>query len=208
MVKNWLGRKGLHYLESLMEGEKQACDTIQELIDTLAEKFRPQYNETIKSLQFRKLCRSEGENAKEWMGRLCMAAAECNYKEIDCQLKEQFIHGLNDKNMLDEVIRELTTKCINEQITSEDVLIWAKRVEVQRVLAAILSDITESQRFDKVKVVRKQTTHPASPKWPCRYCESSHPLRQCPAYGKTCCQLQKNGPLQESMPEQERLHGS
>ena len=68
MVKNWLGRKGLHYLESLTEGEKQACGTLQGLIDTLAEKFRPQYNETIKSLQFRKLCRSEGENAEEWMG--------------------------------------------------------------------------------------------------------------------------------------------
>ena len=67
------------------------------------------------------------------MGRLCMAAAECNYKEIDCQLKEQFIHGLNSKTMLDEVIRELTNnKNINQLMTSEDVLIWAKRVEVQR----------------------------------------------------------------------------
>ena len=106
MVKNWLGRKGLHYLESLTEGEKKACDTLQGLID----KCRPQYNKTIKSLQFRKLCRSEGEHAEEWMGRLCVVAAVCNYKEIYCQLKEQFIHGLNDKNMLDEVIRELTIK--------------------------------------------------------------------------------------------------
>ena len=95
-----------------------------------------------------------------------MVAAECNYKEIDCQLKEQFIHGLNDKTMLDKVIRELTTKNINEQMTSEDVLIWAKRVEVQR-----------AQKFDKVKVVRNQATHSASPKWPCRYCGLSHAPR-------------------------------
>ena len=39
-----------------------------------------------------------------------MAADECNYKEIDQQLKEQFIHGLNDKTMLEEVIRELTAR--------------------------------------------------------------------------------------------------
>ena len=64
---------------------------------------------------------------------------ECNNKELDCQLKEQFIHGLNDKTMLDEVIRELTTKSNNDQTTSEDVLIWAKRVEVQRTQAVILS---------------------------------------------------------------------
>ena len=31
------------------------------------------------------------------MGRLWVAAVECNYQEVDRQLKEQFIHGLNDK---------------------------------------------------------------------------------------------------------------
>ena len=107
MVKNWQGRKGLHYIESLMDSEKAACSTLEGLFDA---KFRPQYSETIKSLQFRKLHRFEGESIDEWMGRLCVAAAECNYREIDRQIKEQFIHGLNDKVMLDEVIRELTAK--------------------------------------------------------------------------------------------------
>ena len=156
MVKNWLDRKGLHYIESLTEMEKQECSTLQGLIDTLAKKFRPQYNETIKSLQFRQLCRQDGENAEEWMGRLRVVAAECNYKELDCQLKEQFIHGLNDKAMLDEVIRELTTKGSNDQTMSEDVLIWAKRVEAQWMQAVILSDITDSQRFNQVKVAKHQ----------------------------------------------------
>ena len=102
MVKNWLGRKGLHYIESLTEMETQECSTLQGLIDTLAKIFRPEYNETIKSLQFRQLCRQDGENTKEWMGRLRLAVAECNYKELDCQLKEQLIHGLNKKAMLDQ----------------------------------------------------------------------------------------------------------
>ena len=190
MVKNWLGRKGLHYIESLTEAEKQACDTFQGLINSLAKKFRPQYNETIKSLQFRQLCRHDGENAKEWMGRLRVAAAECNYKELDHQQKVPFIHGLNNKMMLDEVIRELTTKGSNDQTTSEDMLIWAKRVEAQRMQAAILSDITDSQRFNWVKVAKQQAgqraKYRASPHQPCRYCRSVHALRQCPAYGKTC----------------------
>ena len=83
LVKNWLSRKGLHYIESLTEAEKQACSTFQGLFDTLAMKFRPQFNETIKSLHFIKLYRFEGKSAEEWMGRLHMAVAECNYKEID-----------------------------------------------------------------------------------------------------------------------------
>ena len=83
IVKNWLDRKGLHYIENLTEGEKQACNTLQGLFDTLAEKFRPKFNETIKSLQFRKLYRFKGRSAEEWMRRLHVAVAECNYREVD-----------------------------------------------------------------------------------------------------------------------------
>ena len=108
LVKNWLGRKGLHYIESLTEGEKEKCGMLEGLFDTLATKFRPQYNQTIKLLQFRQLHRSEGEGVNEWMGRLHRAAAEYGYKEIDGQLKEQFIHSLNDKGMLGKIIKELT----------------------------------------------------------------------------------------------------
>ena len=42
------------------------------------------------------------------MGRLQLAAVECNYKEIDRKLKEEFIHGLNDTQMSIEIICELT----------------------------------------------------------------------------------------------------
>ena len=96
MVKNWLGRKGLHYIESLTEGEKETCGMLEGLVDTLAAKVRPQYNQTIKLPQFRQLHRIEGEGIDEWMGRLCMVVAECSYREINRQLKEQFIHGLNN----------------------------------------------------------------------------------------------------------------
>ena len=64
----------------------------------------------MKSLQFHKLIRQSDESVEEWMGRLRMAVIKCNYKERDRQLKEQFIHDLNDEEMLAEIIRELT-KC-------------------------------------------------------------------------------------------------
>ena len=93
----------------------------------------------------------EGKSAEEWMGRLCMVAAECSYREVDHQLKEQFIHGLNDKVMLDKVIRELTAKNSSEQTTSEDVLSLARRIEAQRAQVAILSDITKAQNLTRFK---------------------------------------------------------
>ena len=99
MVRNWLGRKGLQFLEILISEEKITCDTLDGLFKTLSSKFRPQFKETIKSLQLRKLCRNDGENVEEWIGRLRLTVAECNYQELDRQLKEQFVHGLNDKDM-------------------------------------------------------------------------------------------------------------
>ena len=43
-----------------------------------------------------------------------------------------------------------------EQTTSEDMLVWARRIKAQWAQAAILSDITELQKFNKVKMVQKQ----------------------------------------------------
>ena len=80
-----------------------------------------------------------------------MAAAVCGYKEVDRKLKEQFIHGLNAKIMLDEIIRELTSRTGTVQMTSKDVLAWAKRVEAQRVQAVVLNDLTEIRAFHKIK---------------------------------------------------------
>ena len=42
----------------------------------------------IKSLQFQKLVGQTNEDAEYWMGRLRSGAIECNYKDIDRQLKE------------------------------------------------------------------------------------------------------------------------
>ena len=103
-------------------------------------------------LQFWKLCRKDGENAEEWKGRLWLTAVECNYQELDRQLKEQFIPWLNDKEMLGEIIKDLTTPKGNDTITSENILSWAKRVDMQRVQLAVMSTITETKEFDRVRV--------------------------------------------------------
>ena len=91
-----------------MTAEKETCNTLEGLFERLTNMFESQFNETIKSLPFRKLYRYDNENVEEWMGRLQVAAVECNYQEVDRQLKEQFIHGLNDKCMLEVIIKELT----------------------------------------------------------------------------------------------------
>ena len=89
MIKNWLGRKGLQFIELLTEVEKDRCSTLEGLFKILTNTFRSQFTVMIKPLQFYKLSRQNGGNAEEWMGRLQLLAIECNYKEIHSQLKEQ-----------------------------------------------------------------------------------------------------------------------
>ena len=50
MEKSWLVRKGLQFIESLTEAEKDGCSTLDGLFEILTNKFRTQFNETIKSL--------------------------------------------------------------------------------------------------------------------------------------------------------------
>ena len=102
--------------------------------------------------------------------------------------------------MLVEIIKELTATSNDDHIMSGGVLGWEKRVEVQRVQAAVLDTLTELKQFDKVKIAKrpKEDNARAPVIWtlqqqPCQYCGGVHILRQCPAYGKTCVGCGKAG---------------
>ena len=82
ICKKWLGIKGLQFLETLIHTEQERCNTMEGIITALNKKFKPQYNETMKPLQFHMLVRQPNENAEEWTGTLRRATVECNYKEI------------------------------------------------------------------------------------------------------------------------------
>ena len=68
IVNNCIERKGLQFLEMLANEEKIMCSTLEGLFETLASKFRPQFNETIQSLQFCKLSRKGEEIQKSRWG--------------------------------------------------------------------------------------------------------------------------------------------
>ena len=59
------------------------------------------------SLQYCKLHRKENESVEECRGGLCIKAAECNYKEHVKWLKEQFNNGIDNKEIIQEIIKEL-----------------------------------------------------------------------------------------------------
>ena len=79
------------------------------------------------------------------MSHLRIKANECNYKEHDRPLKEQFINGINDEMMTAKILKELTTIRKTIGIMTEQVFSWAKRVEVQRALKVMLTGIQENK---------------------------------------------------------------
>ena len=76
MIKNWLGRKGLQLLDTSTKADQEKCEMSEGLFQTLINKFKLRYNETVKSLQFHKLAKQPDENTEEWMGIIRMSATE------------------------------------------------------------------------------------------------------------------------------------
>ena len=109
----------------------------------------------------------------------------------------QFIHWLNDSDMLAEIFRELTTAVESKGMTSEQVFIWAKIMDALRAQSTIITSLDETKESDKIKTLKEgqrhnlkklQTHAKTPPKQSCSYFGSSHPSRQCPAYGKNCAE--------------------
>ena len=105
---------------------------------------------------------------------------ECKYKEVDRQLKEQLIHGLNDDEMLVEVIRDLT-KCREDvTIPSETVLAWGKRVEAQRVQKVVINSLCQSRNLDAITHKenwlrgKRHSSNTVITKMKCKYCGQKH----------------------------------
>ena len=55
---------------------------------------------------------------------------------------------------LAEIIREFTKAKEGVDITSQQVFGWAKRIEAQRAQSATMDSLTETKKFDKIKIVK------------------------------------------------------
>ena len=64
----------------LTDEEQEACNNKKSLFDPLNKTFKPQYNETIKFLQFCKSIRQSNESVDELMGSLRTAVVKHKYK--------------------------------------------------------------------------------------------------------------------------------
>ena len=128
-------------------------------------------------------------------------------------MKEQFIHRLNDIDILAEIMTELTKAEESTDVTSEQVLVWAKKVGVQRAQSTIITCLSKTKEFEKIKTIkmgqrhnlRKLQTCAKTPiKQSCGYCGDSYPPKQCLAYGKKCVECGKVSFFREGLQKLEK----
>ena len=64
-------------------------------------------------------------------------------------MKEQFLNGLNDETITPVIIKELTALIDTSQVSSVQVLMWAKRVESDQ--KAVVDNILDAIDFDLIQ---------------------------------------------------------
>ena len=87
--------EGLHFIQTLNDRGKEKCKCSIGLFSVLNERFIPQHNEKILSMQNCKLSRIENESAEKWVGQIKIKANEYKYKEKDRCPKQQSINCIN-----------------------------------------------------------------------------------------------------------------
>ena len=76
-------------------------------------------------------------------------AADSDYNEYDSRLNDQFIYGLDDKDMMCEILkRSISARRYINDATSEWVLLWAQRVQAKGAQKETLDNIKQAKDFD------------------------------------------------------------
>ena len=120
---------------------------MKSLFSKLGEMFKPHNNGKILSMQYYNLKRKGQESAQELMGTLWIKDTDYKHKEYNRSLKEQFIYWLDDETIVAERIKQLMALKDTGKMSSEQVLMWAQRVEIEtnRVYKGILDNIKDTK---------------------------------------------------------------
>ena len=121
-----------------------------------------------------------------------MKAKDCGYKEYDRRLTKKFINSLDDKVIIEEIIRELTALKDTSELSSINKgpksggSESAKRGAGQYEMQMNLTVRRDNQKHDNIRQSKKKMIEN------CKYYNKGHPQRQCSVYDKTCSSCCKN----------------
>ena len=84
------------------------------------------------------------------MDRLQTKEAYCDYNEYDRRLTEQFIHGLDNKGMISEMLRKVSVLEDIDDTTSEWILLLTQNIEAKRAQKEAFDNLKEAKDFESI----------------------------------------------------------
>ena len=159
-------------METFIQEENEKCKTKKGLFSVLSNRIKPQHNFIMLAPQYQKLHGKCNESAREWMDRPPTKVAECEYRDPDRLLMEQFIGMLNDYSLTEEILREVTDI---KETTSEHVLGWTHGVEAYRAKGSMQNNIKEAKDSDAIWENSHKWVNGAQSGHKCMYCGTGHP---------------------------------
>ncbi|EAT42681.1 AAEL005818-PA [Aedes aegypti] len=92
-------------LKFLVSPQDPATIDFEVLQTTLVNHFDRKKNKYVESIKFRQIVQQTGESVAQFVLRLRQGAADCEYEDfLDRMLIEQLLHGLEAREMCDEII--------------------------------------------------------------------------------------------------------
>ena len=134
LLVNWLGREATQILTSV----ESDVSTPGEVFGTLEKVFRPESNQTLAHFKFRNMKQKASQTCDSYMLELCLGLPECRYRnDADELLKDQFIFGIQNKEIQDHLLGE-----IKETDNGVRVLYETRKIEsklAQRMMLGIIN---------------------------------------------------------------------
>ena len=174
LVVNWLGREAIQILNSV----DAEISSAEQVFEALEKVFRPKSNQTLARFKFRNMKKKVAQTCDSYMSELQLTLPECKYKnDADELLKDQFIFGIENKEIQDHLLGE-----ISENDSSVKALYEARKIESKLAQRKILGIVNPS--LVSVNAIKKNSQYRDK----CDYCGHSHKRgkQNFPAYGKIC----------------------
>ncbi|PAA51290.1 hypothetical protein BOX15_Mlig005755g5 [Macrostomum lignano] len=150
------------------------------------------------------LCsRKSGESVRTYAERVLKAAEKCEFINKDERLRDQFICGLADQNVIGKLLvkdhlrlsfKEAVAEAeAHSALVSTDIMKSAPKSENSGIMSIGMLKSSSKPRIKGVN--RQQSQTQSSSK--CSRCGTSHGKDACPAYGKTCRKCGKQNHFQK-----------
>lgn len=173
LLRNMMGPESSKVILSFKMSTKDSED-YKKVISEIEKYVNPRYNEVFERYKFNERKQEEGENFENFYTNLRQLLETCNYSGNNAPLEDQLLR--------DRIVQGVYDKSLQESLLRIESLTLDKAAQMCRAAEISKTQVKEMNPTIEIDAVKKQQEK----SFKCRRCQTTHGLRQCPAYGKKC----------------------